>query len=58
MKPQVSVDYLTKGIRCASDLGAPVINTDEMFRSGWMATDLAFHLTRYTLARVVPVVEG
>ena len=56
-KPQVSLDYLTKGTRYASDLSAPEVNADEMFRLGWMDADKAFPLTRYTLARVLPVVE-
>lgn len=57
MKPEVAVDYLTKGIRYASDLGAPVVNTDEMFRPAWMDVTWAFQLMRYTLARVLPVAE-
>ena len=29
MRPEVSVPYLTQAIRYASDLGAPVVTTDE-----------------------------
>jgi sugar phosphate isomerase/epimerase len=57
MKPEVAVDYLTQGIRYASDLGAPVVNTDEMFRPAWMDVEWAFQLMRYTLTRVLPVAE-
>ncbi|MCL4543643.1 MAG: sugar phosphate isomerase/epimerase [Chloroflexi bacterium] len=57
MRPEVAVDYLIQGIRWASDLGAPVVNTDEMWRPAWMDERWAFEIMRYTLARVLPVAE-
>ena len=27
--PEISVNYLTRAIRFASDVGAPIVNTDE-----------------------------
>lgn len=57
MRPEVAVDYLIQGIRWASDLGAPIVNTDEMWRPSWMDREWAFEIMRYTLARVMPVAE-
>ena len=36
MRPEISVPYLEKAIRLAAAIGAPVVNTDEGIRPGWL----------------------
>ncbi len=57
MKPDVSVDYLRKAIRCAADIGAPVVNTDEGPKPGWMSDEEAFQVMKYTLRTVLRTAE-
>lgn len=52
MRPDVSVDYLRRAIRYASDLGAPVVNTDEGIRPEWMSEDMAWTVMKYSLTMV------
>jgi len=60
-KPEVSIAYLRNAIRFASDLGAPVVNTDEGLMPGqrpeWMSDEDAFFLMKYVLRKVMPVAE-
>jgi sugar phosphate isomerase/epimerase len=57
MRPEVSIPYLTKAIRFASDLGAPVVTTDEGKRPEWMSEDEAFDIMRYTIRQVMRTAE-
>ncbi len=57
MRPEVCIPYLTQAIRWASDIGAPVINTDEGMKPAWMSDDEAFRIMAYTVHQVIPVAE-
>ncbi len=49
MRPEVSVSYLTRAIRFAAAVGAPVVNTDEGIRPSWMSDEQCFEIMKYTL---------
>jgi sugar phosphate isomerase/epimerase len=53
MRPEISVPYLQKAIRFAAAIGAPVVNTDEGIRPGWVPLDEAWGVMRYTLTTVL-----
>jgi sugar phosphate isomerase/epimerase len=57
MRPEVGVPYLTKAVRYAADVGAPVINTDEGIKPEWMTDREAFEIMRYTLHQALEVAE-
>jgi len=57
MRPEVSVPYLTQAIRYASDIGAPVVTTDEGVKPDWMSDDQAFDIMRYTIRQVMETAE-
>jgi len=57
MRPEVSIPYLTKAIRYASDLGAPVVTTDEGIKPDWMSEKEAFDIMRYSIRQVMQVAE-
>jgi sugar phosphate isomerase/epimerase len=57
MRPEVAVPYLTKAIRYASVLGAPVVTTDEGVKPDWMSEQEAFDIMRYTIRQVMQVAE-
>jgi len=57
MRPEVSIPYLTKAIRFASDLGAPVVTTDEGGQPDWMSESEAFQIMRYTIRQVMRSAE-
>ncbi len=57
MRPEVSVPYLTKAVRFASDIGAPVVTTDEGKKPEWMTDDEAFQIMRYTIRQVMRTAE-
>ena len=57
MRPEVGIPYLTKAIRYASDIGAPVVNTDEGVKPDWMSDDEAFDIMRYTVRQVMKTAE-
>jgi sugar phosphate isomerase/epimerase len=57
MRPEVGVPYLTKAIRYASDIGAPVVTTDEGIKPEWMSDDEAFQIMRYTIRQVMKTAE-
>lgn len=52
MRPNVGVPYLRAAIRYASDLGAPVVNTDEGIKPAWMSEEMAWEMMRYSLTVV------
>jgi sugar phosphate isomerase/epimerase len=49
MRPEISVPYLQKAIRFAAAVGAPVVNTDEGIRPGWLSDEDIWPVMRYTL---------
>jgi sugar phosphate isomerase/epimerase len=57
MRPEIAIPYLTQAIRYASDLGAPVVNTDEGIKPEWMSDNEAFDIMRYTVRQVMKVAE-
>jgi sugar phosphate isomerase/epimerase len=57
MRPEISVPYLEKAIRFAAVIGAPVVNTDEGIRPSWVSLEEAFHVMKYTLAKVLRTAE-
>ncbi len=57
MRPEVGVPYLTKAIRYASDIGAPVVTTDEGIKPDWMSDEEAFQIMRYTIRQVMRTAE-
>lgn len=57
MRPEVAIPYLTKAIRFASDIGAPVITTDEGIKPDWMTDDEAFQIMGYTIRQVMRTAE-
>jgi sugar phosphate isomerase/epimerase len=57
MRPEVSIPYLTQAIRFASDIGAPVVTTDEGIKPQWMTEKEAFDIMRYTVHQVTATAE-
>ena len=57
MRPEVSVPYLTKAIRFAAAVGAPVVNTDEGIRPAWLRDEECFVVMKYTLTMALRVAE-
>ena len=57
MRPEISVPYLEKAIRLAAAVGAPVVNTDEGIRPGWLDDEECFQTMRYTLRKVLRIAE-
>ncbi len=57
MRPEVAVPYLTQAIRYASDIGAPVVTTDEGKKPEWMSETEAFQIMKYTIGQVMRTAE-
>ena len=57
MRPDISVDYIRKAIRYASDLGAPVVCTDEGIQPKWMSEAQAWEIMRYSLTMISQTAE-
>ncbi len=57
MRPEISVPCLEKAVRLAAAIGAPVVNTDEGIRPGWLDDEECFQVMRYTLKKVLQVAE-
>jgi sugar phosphate isomerase/epimerase len=57
MRPEISVPYLQKAIRFAAAIGAPVVNTDEGIRPGWLAGEDIWPVMRYTLTAALRTAE-
>jgi sugar phosphate isomerase/epimerase len=57
MRPEIAVPYLEKAIRLAAAVGAPVVNTDEGVRPGWLDDEECFQVMRYTLKKVLQTAE-
>ena len=57
MRPEISVPYLTRAIRFAAAVGAPVVNTDEGIRPEWLNDDECFQIMKYTLTLVLRTAE-
>jgi sugar phosphate isomerase/epimerase len=57
MRPEISVPYLQKAIRFAAAIGAPVVNTDEGIRPGWLSGEDIWTVMRYTLTAALSTAE-
>ena len=57
MRPEISVPYLQKAIRFAAAIGAPVVNTDEGVRPGWLGDEEIWPVMRYTLTATLRTAE-
>lgn len=57
MRPEVSVPYIIQAIRYASDLGAPIVTTDEGLKPDWMSDDEAFAMMRYSIRQIMQTAE-
>jgi sugar phosphate isomerase/epimerase len=57
MRPEISVPYLTRAIRFAAAVGAPVVNTDEGIRPSWMGDEQCFEVMKYTLTMALRTAE-
>jgi len=57
MRPEISVPYLTRAIRFAAVVGAPVVCTDEGIRPSWMSDDQCFEVMKYTLTMALRTAE-
>jgi len=57
MRPEISVPYLTRAIRFASAVGAPVVNTDEGIRPSWLTDEECFQIMKYTLTMALRTAE-
>lgn len=55
MKPEASVERLTKAIVFADMIGAGFVNSDEMVKPAWMDDEFAHQTMRYTLTKVAMV---
>ncbi|MFB3826562.1 MAG: sugar phosphate isomerase/epimerase family protein [Bryobacteraceae bacterium] len=55
MRPEVAVPYLSRAIRFAAALGAPIVNTDEGIRPPWVPAEEAFQVIKYTLSAVLRI---
>jgi len=56
-RPDVGVPYIRRAIRYASDLGAPVVNTDAGLWPAWMDEKLAWQMFRYSLTVINQTAE-
>jgi sugar phosphate isomerase/epimerase len=56
-RPDVGVPYIRRAIRYASDLGAPVVNTDAGLWPAWMDERLAWEMFRYSLTVINQTAE-
>ena len=57
MRPEISVPYLTRAIRFAAAVGAPVVCTDEGIRPSWMGDEQCFEVMKYTLTMALRTAE-
>jgi sugar phosphate isomerase/epimerase len=56
-RPDVGVPYIRRAIRYASDLGAPIVNTDAGLWPKWMDDKLAWQMFRYSLTVINQTAE-
>jgi sugar phosphate isomerase/epimerase len=56
-KPEISVEYLKQAIRFASEIGVPVVNTDEGPKPVWTSREMDYMLMTYTLTEAARVAE-
>ncbi|MDQ1257132.1 MAG: 3-oxoisoapionate decarboxylase [Candidatus Hydrogenedentes bacterium] len=56
-KPEISTEYLKQAIRCAAEIGAPVVNTDEGPKPAWSTVEEDHVLMRYVLMEAAKVAE-
>ena len=55
---EYGVDYLKKAIRFAYILGAPIVNTAEGIKPGWMTDEDAFRIMKYNLDTLLKMAEN
>lgn len=56
-RPEVHGEYLKLAIRCAAEIGVPVVNTDEGIKAPWTTEEEDHVLMRYTLYEAAKVAE-
>ena len=56
-RPDVHGDYVKLAIRCAAEIGVPVVNTDEGIKAKWTTEEEDFVLIKYTLQEAAFVAE-
>ena len=56
-RPDVHGEYVKLAIRVASEIGVPVINTDEGIKAKWTTEEEDFVLIKYTLREAAAVAE-
>ncbi len=52
MKPEAAIPRLTRSILLAEQVGATVVNSDEMIKPDWISDEFAHEVMRYTLEKV------
>jgi sugar phosphate isomerase/epimerase len=58
LNTEYGVDYLKKAIRFAYILGAPIVNTAEGPKAGWMTDEDAFRIMKYNLKMLLQMAEN
>ncbi len=56
-RPDVHGDYIKLAIRVASEIGVPVVNTDEGIKAKWTTEEEDFVLIKYTLQEAAFIAE-
>ncbi|MBN1488730.1 MAG: sugar phosphate isomerase/epimerase [Phycisphaerae bacterium] len=57
VQPDIGVRYLTSAVRWASELGAPIVNTDEGVKADFTDADTDHVLAKYTLTKAAREAE-
>jgi sugar phosphate isomerase/epimerase len=56
-RPEIAVPYLTKAIRFAKAIGAPIINSDEGVQPSWLTLEECYQSIHYTLKTACRIAE-
>lgn len=56
-RPEIAVPYMTRAIRFAAAVGAPIINSDEGPKPEWLSMEECFAAIKYTLRAVTRIAE-
>lgn len=56
-RPEIAVPYLTKAIRFAAAIGAPIVNSDEGPKPEWLPMEECLPAIKYTLRAVTRIAE-
>jgi len=57
-KPEISTEYLKQAIRCAAEIGTPIVNTDEGPKPLWTTEEEDHVLMRYVLMEAAKVADA